>query len=318
MTPATSTFWELRDVRLDGDRQPRLWVDHLEIGDGHTAILGPSGAGKTSLLNLLVAYEHTDLGQVHCHIPRSGTRLPLFWVPSDGGLWPQASVAEHLRSVLPPESSPDRTGILLEMFDLVERTDARPAELSAGESSRLSTARGLAAGARVLVADEPLVHVDPARLACYWSEMIEDCHRENTSLIFSTHAPEQALRHADRVIGLCEGRMIADGNTQELYRTPPSREAAECLGPVNWFTAEQALAWELATEETEFGIRPRDLLVIPDESGPVEIVSSREVGATRETRLRLLSNQAPRTVTHLADTPAPVEHQRIRLKRRNV
>ncbi|MFP6768092.1 MAG: hypothetical protein VB859_07975, partial [Planctomycetaceae bacterium] len=205
-----------------------------------------------------------------------------------------------------------------EMFDLVERTGARPPELSAGESSRLSIARGLAAGARVLVADEPLVHVDPARLPCYWSEMIEDCNRQNTSLVFSTHAPEQALRHADRVVGLCEGRVIADGNTLELYRMPPSREAAECLGPVNWFTAEQAIAWELATEATEFGVRPRDLLVIPDDSGPVEVVGSREVGATRDTRLRLLSSGTSRTITHLADTPAPIEHQRIRLKRRDV
>lgn len=318
MTRTADTFWNLRDIRLDGDRQPRLLVDHLEIGDGHTAILGASGAGKTSLLNLLVAYEHADVGQVNCGIPRSGTRLPLFWIPPDGGLWPQASVGEHLQSVLPPDATADRTGTLLEMFDLDGRTNARPPELSDGESSRLSVARGLAAGATVLVADEPLVHVDPARLAGYWSQMIEDCDRQGTSLVFSTHAPEQALRHAGRVIGLAGGRVIAAGDIRELYRMPPSREAAECLGPINWFTPEQATRWGLETGETGAGIRPQDLLVIPDESGPCEVVDSRTVGPTRDTRLRLISGGTSRTVIHLADTPSPVDHQRVRLERRNV
>ena len=240
MTQSHGPLWTLDSVQLDGDRRPRLDVEHLEIRTGCTAIVGASGAGKTSLLNLLVGFESPHHGRIETRLPTDTGRLPLFWIPPDGGLWPQATVDEHLQAVAPhgPQSSQDT----LAQFGLDHLQNTCPGQLSAGERSRLSVARGLAANASVLVADEPLVHVDPARLDRDWESLVSGTRQAGTSLVFATHLPSQALRHADRVVVLSDGQVIAEGHMAKLYTHPPSREVAESLGPANWFEPEDALS----------------------------------------------------------------------------
>src|SRR5436190_3191501 len=148
-------LWTLDRVSL-GPR--RLHEVSVAISPGVTAVLGWSGAGKTSLLNLLVGFEKPERGIIAG--PRS-----VFWVPQNGGLWPHCTAREHLRIVKKSDEGVDE---MLEAFDLTERSDARPSELSDGEQARLSVARALMATVDVLVMDEPLVHVDPARVANYW------------------------------------------------------------------------------------------------------------------------------------------------------
>jgi ABC-type multidrug transport system ATPase subunit len=180
----------------------------LEISRGRTAIVGPSGAGKTSLLNLLAGFEKPESGRVE-RSAAAGNRLPLFWSPADGGLWPGVSIIDHLRLVMPGHGDDSKPQKWLERFDLEHVAAGHVEQLSAGERSRLSVARALAADAEVLVLDEPLVHVDRARLDRYWSIITEVCAAGGTSLVFSSH---QAIdrRHADRVIGLEMGRVAFD------------------------------------------------------------------------------------------------------------
>ena len=106
-----SALWKLDNVSLVGSGVPRLDGLSLEIHPGVTAILGPSGAGKTSLLNLLVGYERPDEGTVfHAgNLPqvanlREVHSLPVYWVPQGGGLWPHLTAEEHLRLVLSPRA----------------------------------------------------------------------------------------------------------------------------------------------------------------------------------------------------------------------
>src|SRR5687768_310155 len=125
-------LWTLDDVTLAPARLRGIW---LQISRGVTAVLGWSGAGKTSLLNLLVGFEKPSSGSIHFSNP--GTEL--MWVPQNGGLWPHCTVREHLALVRPDSDST----ILLDTFDLRHREAARPDELSQGERSRLSIARAL-------------------------------------------------------------------------------------------------------------------------------------------------------------------------------
>ena len=305
-------LWTVQGIHLSGDTRPRLKVDHLDIMAGRTAVLGPSGAGKTTLLNLLVGFESPHHGRIETRLPTDTGRLPLFWIPPDGGLWPQATVDEHLQAVAPhgPQSSQDT----LAQFGLDHLQNTCPGQLSAGERSRLSVARGLAANAGVLVADEPLVHVDPARLDRDWESLVSGTRQAGTSLVFATHLPSQALRHADRVVVLSDGQVIAEGHMAKLYTHPPSREVAESLGPANWFELEDAIAWAVGEEHT--CLRPEQVVLEADPSGPARIVGSHDIGAFRETRLELIDRARGRTILHLADSAPPPSDLRVKITRR--
>ena len=243
-----NSLWSLNDVSLPGRQSPRLDRVTVEIPRGVTAVLGQSGAGKTSLLNVLVGFERPSSGSVR----RSSTSvespcLPLFWSPPTHGLWPHLTVAEHLLSVVENNGGRERGRAVVERllaaFDLTPLSAARPGSLSQGERSRLSVARALASGARVLVMDEPLAHVDAARLGEYWAAIREYCTTHGTSLVFATHSPEVVLREASHVLCLTDGRLAYAGSVDELYHRPASPELAAMLGPGNWMTPEDAARW---------------------------------------------------------------------------
>ncbi len=216
MTP----LFRLHQVSLTGPRRPRLCQVTLDIPPGRTVIIGPSGAGKTSLLNLLAGFESPDSGHIESG-PRPANRLPLFWSPADGGLWPGVSIADHIRLVLPGQGDDSTIQQWLQRFDLPSAAAHVVEELSAGERSRLSIARALAADAAVLILDEPLVHVDPGRLDRYWRVIRDVCNARNTSLIFSSHHSETWPKFADHVIGVDNGRVVVDCGVSEAPREFP-------------------------------------------------------------------------------------------------
>ena len=188
-------LWKLEHVTVKGQQRPRLENVSIKIPQGATAIVGYSGAGKTSLLNLLTRFESPDRGTIQFQLPQFQDRLSLYWVPQSNGLWPHLTVREHLCVVASSVSEDvDRGESLLRDFDLFERRMARPSELSQGECARLAVARALAGNSAVLVMDEPLVHVDPARLGHYWQNIRDHCLKNETSIVIATHSPEIVMR----------------------------------------------------------------------------------------------------------------------------
>ena len=241
------TLWSLDAVSLPGRRLPRLDRVTVEIPRGVTAVLGQSGAGKTSLLNVLVGFERPSSGRVVFREASRGGRLGVFWSPPSQGLWPHLTVHEHLKTV----TSANNVDDLLERFDLGALADARPGSLSLGERSRLSVARALASGASVLVMDEPLAHVDSARVGSYWNAIRGQCAATGTSLVFATHSPEVVLREAGHVVCLTGGTLSYAGMVDELYERPSSPELALMLGPCNWMTSEDERRWLTITPTWE-------------------------------------------------------------------
>ncbi len=287
-TPTSAkALWKLEQVSL-GRHSARLRDISLQIAAGVTAVIGHSGAGKTSLLNLLVGFEKPDQGELR--VPPS-----LFWVPHDGGLWPHHTAREHLQIVCADEA---RISEMLHAFDLAERARARPDELSQGERSRLSVARALLTGAPVLVMDEPLIHVDPARTGKYWQIIRRYISENGASLVFSTHSPEAVIGEAESVICLREGRVLYAGSVKELYWRPDSPELAECLGAANWFSPGEAIHWLDGSNEALRCIRPEQISVTLDNASPLLVESSRFCGAIAELELRNERNGVIRTIFH--------------------
>ena len=236
-------LWDFTNVSLGRCR--RLADVTLSVPRGVTAVIGPSGAGKTSLLNLLVGYERPETGTISTTVDGGSGGLSLGWVPADFGLWPHLNVLQHLEAMLDdrrPDPDESITGLLND-FGLLDVASSRVDRLSQGERSRLAVARALAGDPGVLVLDEPLVHVDPIGLDEYWRRIRNHCVTRKTSLVFSTHSPETVLREADTVICLDAGQSVFTGTVEELYRRPPSQRLARFLGPANWFDASDATQW---------------------------------------------------------------------------
>jgi len=305
------TLWQLESVRL----ALRLRDVTLRIEPGVTAVLGHSGAGKTSLLNLLAGFEKPDGGNLLAKFNRGARRIPLFWVPSDGGLWPHLTVAEHIAAVTEQNAGqPSHVSRWLEAFDLTRRRDRRPDTLSAGEQARLSVTRALAADAAVLVMDEPLAHVDPSRAGKYWQVIRRHLHETGASLVFATHSPKAVLAEAQRVICLREGVVEYDGEVENLYWRAASAELAACLGEANWLEPDASRLWLRREESTARCFRPEQISAQPDGQSPLVVEASRFQGSVAELELRHEPSGAVRTFYHRPSSNHLARGTRIVLK----
>jgi ABC-type Fe3+/spermidine/putrescine transport system ATPase subunit len=281
-----SLLWQLREVCLRGDDIFRLEDATLEIHEGVTAVIGASGAGKTSLLNLLVGFEAPDSGSIAASLPRGAHPLPIFWVPQDAGLWPHLTARGHLEAVRPSGVGQQRISAVLSSLDIEGRAGSYPGQLSQGEKARLSVARALVCGAAVLVMDEPFVSVDAARVGRYWRTVRESIAGTKTSLVFSTHRPEAVLSEADRVICLKNGRVLYTGGVEELYRSPATCELAECLGEANWLEPEEAQLWLKVEADAPRCFRPEQISITRTRDGAAKVQSSLFAGAVAQAELK--------------------------------
>jgi iron(III) transport system ATP-binding protein len=305
-------LWHLEDVRVEGWSRPRLDVPDLDIPRGITAVLGISGAGKTTLLNLLCGFARPDHGRVESFIDRNNCRLPLFWVPQNDGLWPHRTARAHLAQV---ENGAPRPALdWLADFNLEEHAEKTPEQLSHGERNRLAIARALASGAAVLVLDEPMAHVDPARIGDYWSVIRDWCRKSGTSLIIATHSPEVALSEAEHAICLRDGRVISSGPMRDLYHAPRTREEAALLGPFNWLSPADLRQWLGATADTDGCFRPEQIVVSAAPDGPFVVEDSRFAGSFGAVTLSDPRTTSKRRFFHRPAGPRLSAGQRVALR----
>jgi iron(III) transport system ATP-binding protein len=258
-----AAIWQLKDVSLVSGRTARLTEIDLQVQPGVTAVLGASGAGKSSLLSLLAGFERPSSGViVFAPLAKAG-QLPIFWSPQDHGLWPKLTAREHLAAVRPDAPQVDRSvEEWLTLLRLTSVADALPHRLSQGERSRLSLGRALASEAACLVLDEPLAHIDPIHCGSYLELIAEHAKALDGTVIFSTHDPASVLRIADQVICLSETRCVFSGSVNELYCSPPTEETAWLLGPVNWIGENNAGLRSLFGDAVRGCVRPEQVRIV--------------------------------------------------------
>ena len=309
----SDVLWKLTGVSVRGAGPARLADVTVELRRGVTAVLGHSGAGKTSLLNLLVGFESPDRGTVVCGPPPDGCSLPVYWVPQNAGLWPHLTVREHLTQVSAEEGDAGAMAMLASL-DIAAKAGSRPDELSQGERSRVAVARALVSGAAALVMDEPFVSVDPARVDGYWSVVREHIARTGASLVFATHSPKAVLAEAERVVCLKEGRLLYAGEVEELYWRPATRDLAECLGECNWLSPDEARLWLGEEPAAARCYRPEQLAAVPAADSPVVVQSARFKGAVAEAELKHEGSGRVRRFYHRPAANGPRPGTRIVLK----
>jgi molybdate transport system ATP-binding protein len=200
---------------------------------GITALFGPSGAGKTTIVNAIAGLLQPDEGRIIIDGETVLDTVARIFVPArlrltgyvfqDARLFPHLSVEANLRFGWRRAGKRATQTEFEEILDLVglEPLLARkPAKLSGGEKSRVALGRALLAAPRLLLLDEPLAALDAARKAeiLPYLERLRD--RARLPMIYVTHSVDEVSRLADAMIVLDRGSVAAQGSVFDLLSDP--------------------------------------------------------------------------------------------------
>ncbi|MFB9252561.1 ATP-binding cassette domain-containing protein [Sphaerisporangium melleum] len=193
----------------------------LDIPQGQTvALLGPNGAGKSTTISVLLGLTAPDTGhvQVFDRPPAAAVRAGrLGAMPQEGGLIPRVTVGELLGFVAGTYATPLPVQEVLAMARLTGLARRRADRLSGGQAQRVRFALALAGDPDLLILDEPTAALDVEARREFWDGMRRFAARGKT-ILFSTHYLEEADEHADRIVVLDRGRVVADGGSREIKR----------------------------------------------------------------------------------------------------
>jgi molybdate transport system ATP-binding protein len=227
-------------VVLEGVRAPlgpfTLDVD-LAAAARVTAVFGASGAGKTSLLEIVAGLRRPVAGRVllngrvlddvgaTVHLPPRLRRVG--YVPQDDTLFPHLSVAANLGYAR--AASPSAAAHVSDVLELGPLLSRRPAGLSGGERRRVSLGRALLSAPEVLLLDEPLTGLDAPLKERVLSHLVRVRDEFAVPTLYVSHAPEEVLALADEVLVLEHGRVVLRGRPADVF--VPSSEPAWRLRP---------------------------------------------------------------------------------------
>ena len=191
----------------------------LSIRKGEfVCLIGPSGCGKSTLLRMIAGFEDVSEGRLHMWgKPVGGPGPDRGMVFQDYGLFPWLTVARNVgfgpaARGRPAAEVADTTRRFVEMVGLAKFADAYPHQLSGGMKQRVAIARVLANEAEMVLMDEPFGALDAMTRENLQGELLDIWQRTKLTVIFVTHAIEEAILLADRILVMSPGpgRIVAD------------------------------------------------------------------------------------------------------------
>jgi molybdate transport system ATP-binding protein len=232
-----------------------------------TVIVGESGAGKTSVLRLAAGLDRPVTGRIvldgevytdtaaDIHMPP--WRRSVGYVSQDYALFPHLSVAENAAFGLRAagvRSGEIRTRVarVLERTGIAALARRKPSTLSGGQQQRAALARALVLDPRLLLLDEPLAALDLQTRRQVRGELRRLLRELETTTLYVTHSPIEALLFGDHIVVLEGGRISQVGDRDELLRHPRSRYVAELVG-TNFFAGRATATDVAATVRTADG-----------------------------------------------------------------
>ena len=248
-------------------------------------VLGPTSAGKTTLLRIIAGLEKADTGRITVNGADITHQLPaerdIALVFQNFSLYPNKTVRQNLEFPLQAPgrnlSKEDIANRISHTADLLRITPLldRPAtHLSGGEMQRVAIGRAIVRQPQLFLLDEPLTNLDAKLREVLRVELIRLQRDLGTPMIYVTHDRVEALSMGDRIAVLSEGKILQIGSPEEIYQHPNSPIVARQLGypPINtidvhkrrdqWFTASNCAimtADHNAPATATLGIRAEDI-----------------------------------------------------------
>jgi ABC-type Fe3+/spermidine/putrescine transport system ATPase subunit len=235
---------KVKDIKISYDQNTIIDQVSFQVEQGELyTLLGKSGMGKSSIIRAISGLIPLAQGEIIIddlnitHLPIDQRNIAMiFQKPL---LFPHLNVFENIAFGLKmhhwnKSDIQKRVTELLKIFQISELATRMPVEISGGQQQRVAIARALALKQKILFMDEPFSSLDP-----YLKEemyiLLEDIRKKlDLTIIFVTHDVREALILSDKIGYLSRGNIIQQGNANDLYNYPESKELAEFLDPVNW------------------------------------------------------------------------------------
>lgn len=217
------------------------------------SILGPSGGGKSTLLQLIAGLISPEQGEIRicdkvvssANVMVEPEKRGVNMVFQNYALWPHMNVFDHLvyglkRQRLTKEQRNEKVRSLLELLELQGLEKRLPAQLSGGQQQRVAIARALSTNPSILLLDEPMSNLDGYLRLQMRTKLKTMFKQLGTTVLYVTHDPEEALAMADRLLILKGGYLEQLDTPQACYLEPATPWVAGLLGAINRTTSGKA------------------------------------------------------------------------------
>ncbi len=226
-----------------GDKIKALDGVTAEIKQGEVVvIIGPSGSGKSTYLRSLNLLEHPTSGQIvfeNTDITDPKTNINLHrqkmgMVFQQFNLFPHMTVLKNLTIApikllkMSKEVAEEKAIQLLTRVGLADRADSYPSQLSGGQKQRVAIVRALMMSPDVMLFDEPTSALDPEMVGEVL-DVMKELAKEGMTMVVVTHEMGFAREVADRVIFMCDGKIVEEGTPDEIFTNPKDPRAQQFL-----------------------------------------------------------------------------------------
>ncbi|NLY87803.1 MAG: cell division ATP-binding protein FtsE [Clostridiales bacterium] len=246
---------------------------HINRGD-FVFLVGPSGAGKTTFIRLILKEIEADSGQIllsgkditklhRREIPELRQKIGMVF--QDFRLLEKKTVYENVAFAMEvihkkKKDIRERVPYVLKLVDIEGKADRYPSELSAGEQQRVGIARAIVNQPRVLICDEPTGNLDPVT-AMDIMTLIEQINIRGTTVLMVTHAKDIVDRMNKRVVAIDKGHIVRDAEGSYGFNQKESEEGF--YDPNVGFNATvnidgSAMGGKFVEDNSTFGIKPQD------------------------------------------------------------
>jgi ABC-type sulfate/molybdate transport systems ATPase subunit len=259
----------------------------LSVGDEVVALVGPSGAGKTTVLRAVAGLHRPDRGRIACGeevwfdrgVDLAPERRSVGYVPQHHALFPHLTVAGNVAFSGADSATVDS---LLARLGIAQLAAERPARLSGGERQRVALARALARQPKVLLLDEPLAALDAHTRRVVRDELATELRTFAIPTLLVTHDFSDAAALADRVAVIVDGTLRQLATPAELLAAPADRFVVALTGgSVVRGAQHDGRAYVDAGGALEIAVYPWDIEVRPG-AGPAGALSGTVAATTIE------------------------------------
>ncbi len=214
------------------------------------SLLGPSGGGKTSLIKCIYGLVEVDGGEIffgkekvlgpNFNIIPGHKDMKL--VSQDYYVLDNHSVEENIKDILvgfTNEYKEARSQKILKLLELTSLKDLKAKNLSSGQKQRVAIARAIASFPKLLLLDEPFSNLDKILKDKLFDFIIKQAKQKNSAVVLITHQAEEALKYANRIGIMLNGKLVQLGEKNNVYYKPKNLKIAKALGDYNVISHDQ-------------------------------------------------------------------------------